>query len=334
MCVCAYAWLAGLVLLLAAAGSRSGEPKVVDDPVYLQAQRLVEIHPQIRLNLYCTGRGSPTVIFDSGLGDSTKAWALVQPVVAAETRACSYDRAGLGFSDPSPKPRTSANIVDDLHLLLKHAHIKPPYVLVGHSLGGMNMRLYAETYLPEVAGIVFVDATHEDQGKVLWELDPEQQKKFAPYLDKLHGCLMTPLADMPPGSDLYQTCVYSPDPHFSDAINAVEPELAKRPGHMAAWISEQENVFFASSDEVRAAHRSFGTIPIIVLTHSPFPRVGDETQTLRDLKNERWIEQHLEMANLSTRGTRRTVENAGHYIQIDQPQAVSSAILEVVRGSR
>jgi len=80
-----------------------------------------------QLNLYCTGRGAPTVVFDSGLGDGTKAWGLVQSVIAAHTRACSYDRAGLGFSDPSARPGTNANSVDGLHRLLHAAGIKPPY---------------------------------------------------------------------------------------------------------------------------------------------------------------------------------------------------------------
>src|SRR5580692_6204902 len=120
---------------------------IIDNVAYTQARRLVPIEPDRRLNIYCTGHGTPTVIFDSGLGDSTKAWGLVQPAVSAVTRACSYDRAGLGFSDPSLWPRTSANIVNDLHRLLRAAKIKPPYILVGHSSGGMNVKLYAETYL-------------------------------------------------------------------------------------------------------------------------------------------------------------------------------------------
>ena len=140
-------------------------------------------------------------------------------------------------------------------------------------------------------------------------------------------------SDFVVGSKLYETCVGEPDSHYSEAINAVETELAKRPSCIAAWISEQDNVFFDSSDEVRAAYRSFGNIPLIVLTRQPPPREGSETQEQRDAKNRLWIVLHSEIAGLSTRGTRRTVENAGHYIQLDRPQEVKAAILEVVRSA-
>src|SRR5579862_5399106 len=110
------------------------DAQIIAAVVYLHPQRLVAIESSRRVNVYCKGTGSPTVVFDSGRGDDLMVWALVQPTVSAETRACSYDRAGLGFSDPSSRARTSANAVEDLHRLLRAAHLPPPYVLVGHSL--------------------------------------------------------------------------------------------------------------------------------------------------------------------------------------------------------
>jgi pimeloyl-ACP methyl ester carboxylesterase len=214
--------------------------RLIADPVYLKPQRLVTIDGRRRLNIYCIGRGSPTVVFDSGLGDGMMVWTFVQPVVAAKTRACAYDRAGLDFSDPSPEPRTSANIVDDLHRLLRAAHIKPPYVLVGHSLGGMNVKLYAETYLSEVAGLVFVDPTHEDMAKRSWELDPAMEAKNASYIEHLHECLKTKPSEFVAGSKLQQRCgVVSHSERLSPAILALQTERLLRPGYMRAWISEQ-----------------------------------------------------------------------------------------------
>jgi pimeloyl-ACP methyl ester carboxylesterase len=173
--------LYGLIVLpiLASAGEKS--TAVIDDVAYTRPQKLVGVEPGRRLNLYCTGSGSPTVVFESGLGDGTRVWGLIQPSIAKHTRACSYDRAVLGFSDPPTRPSTSANMVDDLHRLLRTAHVKPPYVLVGSSLGGMNVKLFAESYLSEVAGLVFVDASHEDLGKGAWDIDPESRKTYAPY---------------------------------------------------------------------------------------------------------------------------------------------------------
>ena len=108
------------------------------------------------LNIYCSGEGSPTVILDSGGGNPGYAWAHIQPEIAKFTRACWYDRAGEGWSDPGPFPRTSAAIAKDLHELLQRAGVPPPYVLVGHSFGGLNARVYNGLYPNEVASMVLV----------------------------------------------------------------------------------------------------------------------------------------------------------------------------------
>jgi pimeloyl-ACP methyl ester carboxylesterase len=304
---------------------------IIADVAYTRPQKLVTIESNRRLNVYCTGAGSPTVIFDSGLGDGTRAWGLIQPAIAEHTRACSYDRAGLGFSDPPTRPSTSTNVVDDLHRLFHAAHVKPPYVLVGHSLGGMHVKLYAEMYLPEVAGLVFVDPSHEDLGKGAWAIDPESRKTYAPYMEALHRCLEARPDDFVAGSELVKNCGPFPDPHYSAAINAVETQLGKQHGRLQARVSEQENVWFTSADQVRAAYRPLGDIPIIVLTHEVSPRGPAENQEQRDAKNKLWIDLHDQIAAMSTRGKRLTVDNAGHYIQMDQPQVVIDSILEIVR---
>jgi pimeloyl-ACP methyl ester carboxylesterase len=115
-----------------------------------------------RLNLRCDGEGSPAVILDAGAGDTLETWEWVTPGVRKLTRVCAYDRAGLGKSDPGPKPRTSTRIVAELHDLLVRARVPPPYVLVGHSFGGLNVRLFASKFPNEVSGLVLVDATPED----------------------------------------------------------------------------------------------------------------------------------------------------------------------------
>jgi pimeloyl-ACP methyl ester carboxylesterase len=122
-----------------------------------------------KMHIDCIGQGSPTVILDAGLGDSFVSWSKVQPRIAKFARACSYDRAGIGYSDPSPRPRTSKDFAEELHILLHNAGIPPPYLLVGHSMGGFDVRLYASLYPSEVAGMVLVDSSH-----------PEQQKRLRP----------------------------------------------------------------------------------------------------------------------------------------------------------
>ena len=313
-------------------GAAERSVTVISDTAYTRPQRLVEIDAGRRLNIYCTGSGSPTVVFDSGLGDGAKAWGLVQPVIASKTRACSYDRAGLGFSDPSPRAGTSENIVSDLHQLLKAAGIEPPYVLVGHSFGGMNVKLYAATYPREVSGMVLVDPSHEDLGKALWELDPDYEAKYLPYMKILRRCLEASPGDFVAGSELQNNCVAAAGPRYSEAINSVEAGFATQPGRLKSWISEQENIWFASADQVRSARGSLGKEPILVLTKEPSLPVGTETQELRNAKNDVWETLHNQIAAMSSCGTRRVVANSGHYIQLDQPETVAGAILEVVHA--
>lgn len=120
-----------------------------------------------RLNINCAGQGMPTVVLEAGLGDSLSEWGKVQPGIARLTRVCSYDRAGYGTSDAGPMPRTSARIAEELHSLVQSAGEKPPYLLVGHSFGGYNVRDFNGNYPDEAAGIVLVDSTQEDQYDLL-----------------------------------------------------------------------------------------------------------------------------------------------------------------------
>lgn len=115
-----------------------------------------------QLNIACIGDGSPTVVLDAGLGDGINVWRNILPKLGGFTRACAYDRAGIGASDPGPTPRTGADIVQELHTLLKNAGIAGPYVLVGHGLGGLNTRLYAYTYPDQISGLVLIDPVVEE----------------------------------------------------------------------------------------------------------------------------------------------------------------------------
>jgi pimeloyl-ACP methyl ester carboxylesterase len=108
------------------------------------------------------GKGSPAVVFDSGWEDWAPAWSKVQPEVAKFTRACSYDRAGAGFSDPGPMPRTSVRIAQELRTALHRAGVRGPYILVGIAFGGDNVRTFADLYPDEIAGLVLMDADADD----------------------------------------------------------------------------------------------------------------------------------------------------------------------------
>ncbi|MDI1443377.1 alpha/beta fold hydrolase [Polyangium sp. 6x1] len=145
----------------------------------------------LSLHIHCIGKGIPVVVLDSGLGDDGGIWSEVQPELGRFTRACAYDRAGTGESSAAPRPHTSRQMVRELHTLLGRAGIAGPYVLVGHSLGGLNVRFFASEHPREVVGMVLVDATTEEQDTRFWSLIPEEDMRG----------FRTSLADHPEGLD-------------------------------------------------------------------------------------------------------------------------------------
>lgn len=138
----------------------------IDEKEFPPLGQMVAVN-DYKLHLYSTGSGSPTVILEAGLGCPCSDWELVQSEIAKFTHVVSYDRAGIGWSEESPQPRTSLAIVEELHTLLHNAKIPGPYILVGHSFGGINVQLYAITYPDEVVGLVLVDSSHEEQKEKL-----------------------------------------------------------------------------------------------------------------------------------------------------------------------
>ena len=308
--------------------------EIISDSVYLEAQRLIDVEDGRRLNLYCVGSGSRTVVFESGLGEGMIAWALVQPQVARRTRACAYDRAGLGFSDPSPEPRTSEFLVRDLRTLLERAGIAPPFVLVGHSFGGMNIKLFAEQHQRDVAGLVFVDPSHENLAKRRWEIAPQGAAANVQYNAFLQRCLEAKPEELAPGSRLAEGCATPPfSERLSPELRALATARATTPGYRHAWISEQLNIWTISAEQLRAAHRSLDPVPIVVLTREPRPRREDQTQEIANAQNALTVELHTEIARMSSRGRIRVVHDSEHHFQLDQPQEVIAAVLEVLDDS-
>ena len=148
--------LAGLLVLLLAGAIYESLAEAADAKAYPPPGQMVDVGGY-RLHINCTGKGSPTVVIDTGWGDASAAWGWVQPEVAKTTRICTYDRAGMGWSEASPLPRTAREFAKELHTLLANANEPGPFVLVGHSLAGYTMRVYAHDYPEEVAGLVLID---------------------------------------------------------------------------------------------------------------------------------------------------------------------------------
>src|SRR6266581_4367311 len=194
-----------LVLAVVAGVVYQGITSAVDASMYPPPGRLVDVSGY-RLHIHCTGSGGPgpAIILDAGNGGSSLDWSLVQPGVATFTRVCSYDRAGYGWSESGPTPRSSGRIVRELHTLLVNTGVPGPYVLVGHSFGGLNMRLYAYTYPQEVAGLVLVDSSHENNPTARVAIQNGQSQlatcqRFAPFgIVRLFGLRNSFIAAYPP----------------------------------------------------------------------------------------------------------------------------------------
>jgi pimeloyl-ACP methyl ester carboxylesterase len=269
-----------------------------------------------KMHIDCTGEGSPAVILDSGLGDSYISWRAVQPQIAKFTRVCSYDRAGLGYSDSSSRPRTSKVIAEELHALLKAADIAPPYVLVGHSMGGFDARLYASLYRDEVTGMVLVDASH-----------PDQENRFPPELKNMEGSWRREAEflayTMPLGIPrLLGLC--DEDPVHRAA------ECNFRTAHTG--LEEMKEINQSAAEA--AATGLLGDLPLVVLSHDPDKPSADLPADLAKPTNEAWEKMQEELAHLSTRGTQIIAKNSSHYIQMDRPDLVVEAVHNVVQQAR
>lgn len=283
------------------------------------------------LNIFCSGRGSPPVILDSGAGEPGYSWSGIQPQLAKTTETCWFDRAGEGWSDPGPFPRTSETIARDEHELLRQAGIAPPYVLVGHSFGGLNARVYNGLYPNEVAGMVLIDAAHEDE--------PSRAPKFM-LGHTLPPILWRPNHWVAQGAarlGLIRFIVGSPSLPGDTAAptrDQIVRALRDQPKALATLAD-----YVTSPASYQEAHdaRGLGDKPLIVLTAGrPWGRSGDpEVDRQASAYQRVWIHEiQPKLTHLSTRGRQIIVTNSGHQIPEEAPNAVIDAVRDVVGAVR
>jgi pimeloyl-ACP methyl ester carboxylesterase len=287
--------------------------------------------------LLIAGSGEPTVVFAAGLIGTTLHWARVQRALALKTCTVAFDKAGIGFSDPGPLPRTASAIVEDLRAALTAADIAPPYVLVGHSAGGPQMRLFAFSYPQEVVGMVMVDSSSEHQYRRMDDATGARDgETLRRELRRTYSRLarLARAGALTPGTPDYDRAVGPPSPTLTTAVQTAHAVQRTSPAFWRALRSESAAADSVSSDEVAAARRSLGDMPLIVLTAGKFPPRPEETVAATEARHELWRTMHEEIAALSTRGDRRTVEGAGHSIQLDKPEAVIAATEEVLAMAR
>ncbi len=326
------------ILLLALAGVAYQEIRAAEDfKKHPHPGHLVSVGDH-RLHIYETGEGSPTVVLDAALGGSCLSWTHVQPTVARFARVCSYDRAGMGWSDGGPEPRTALRTAEELYALLHNAGVPGPYVLVGHSFGGFTARLFATKYPDEVAGLVLIDVPDARE----WLNNPEQKRRarIGAMLSR-RGALVARLGiarlvahlaasgaigAARSGAYIISTGILRGHIDYILApLMRVAPEF--RPALRMFWthpkfyeaLAGQMEAISQTAEQV--AHTGgHGDIPVVVLSATNVDPVHFAAQE--------------QMARLSRRGKHLVATRSGHWIQLDQPELVIEAIRQVVEQVR
>ncbi|MCC7448108.1 MAG: alpha/beta hydrolase [Anaerolineae bacterium] len=285
--------------------------EAADIQAYPLSGQLVDVGGY-RLHINCTGTGSPTVVIDAGWGDWSLKWSPVQREVAKTTQVCTYDRAGMGYSEAGPLPRNAAQFATELHTLLERANIQGPYVLVGHSLGGLPVRVFVRNYPTGVAGVVLIDSMSPRQmTQPPTEVKPQAPAPSSgvslPFLLARIGLVR--LLAGPIGFDKG----LPPEAKGAYVAYSVIPRAIQ------AWTDEGTGLpeSLVQADSVK----TFGNLPLIVLTGSLNQPTG-------------WQTMQVELLQLSSNSQQIMADKSGHNIETDQPEAAVAAILKMVAQLR
>lgn len=260
-----------------------------------------------RLHMVCEGQGKPAVIMDAGIGGFSLDWIPVQRLLRTETfRVCAYDRAGYGWSDPGPSPRTTDQIVEELHTLLQVAKVNPPYILVGHSFGGYNVQYFAKVYPHEVGGLVLVDSSHPDQVDRLPELPSRRERSSTSEMITL----------------------FTGQANFKYYPEDTRDRLLHLMSLRKIYVTQRrESVNLAMSGEQVASAGELPDIPLLVITRGL--RVWPD-DPYGDMLESTWMTMQKELAHMTPHGRQIIATKSNHLIPLLQPGLVANAIREVV----
>ena len=295
-------------------------------------------------HLNCTGESRssrPTVILEAGIGDFSVEWSLVQPGVAGFARVCSSDRAGDGWSDLGPHPRTMHQIVSELHALLDQAGERPPYVLVGHSYGGWLVRLYQSTYESDVVGMVLVEGGADNpwrmlpSGKLVRAAELATGKPIAPVQtsNPLREADIPPVAMSQIRAGLADASLHANDPprdRLPLAARQMRTWALGTVKHVAAAVNpfEIEELAGLAARSAQTDH-PLGDLPLVVLTRG----LPEETGPGGTAREEEHRKDHVLLAAFSRNGKLVVAAHSGHHVQIQEPELVVNAVREVVTAA-
>lgn len=324
-------WVIALVLVMLAAGvvqAQDGDSALPPAP-----GKLIDVGGY-SLHLYCTGEGGPAVILDAGLGDWSINMANLQEQIAEFTQVCTYDRAGYGWSDEGPEPRTSQQIVDELAALLENGEVEPPYILAGHSFGGINVMMFAAQHPELVEAVVLLDASHPEQMDALNAEVPEIVALEESAAVAYQGMLEMAEAGAPVPQEMLDA--FRPQ-GITDEQFEIWSQVVVQPKSLRAMINELAslNDSLAQAQEVD----TLGDIPLVVIAHGV--KLGDMmtdedlaamgvTREIMDTYEALWRGFQEDYLTYSTDSTLVIADQSHHYVYVTQPDLVVEAIQELI----
>lgn len=301
-------WILAFLVLLLLGTTYESVSRAIDPHRFPPPGRLIEMGGY-DLHLYCIGKGAPTVILEGGLGGGVVTWPFTQPAISAHTRVCSYDRSGWAWSSGTA-PETGQETVLRLHTLLDRAGEQGPYILVGHSVGGLYSQLYAASFPDEVAGMVLVEARHDAFDRMLAQAgvanDPAGSlaSRLTPYMNRIGVTRML--------SHLTSIGRRLPNGMM---------EMSIRPASQAA-ARQEHRILQAVNDEVQTANLSLGSKPLVIVTR--------DTRSTSGTASDVWFNTQRLLLSLSADSRLTEAAGSGHMVPYDSPQTVTDAILQVL----
>ncbi len=322
--------IVGLLLLALIGAAYQAVDLALDNQRYPPPGRLIDVGGH-ELHLHCTGEGNPTVILESANMGWSLHWTKIQADLARLTRVCSYDRAGFGWSERGPSPRTGRHIASELHTLLARARVSGPYILVGHSLGGFVVRLYYNSYKDDVVAMVLVDAHHERQ------FDEEEFRKFIAAIRTAFPIIGA--ATTVGVTRLMLTLDVLP-PLFAKQEESAPLEI--RPMLRAGWartryfatMADEEASLEETASQVKRAGL-LGDLPLVVVTATGPTWWPDMPQDVDPSRfRHMWLNLQADLLKLSTNSRQVFADRSTHFANLDQPEMIVEQVRQLIELGR